>query len=497
MFLFMHTFSFMFSDLIYSNQFTPWSAEYVSYEVIHDALNLFAENWQEEDEFISALKIEIEKVDLFVRRKEREIESRMAYAERDKKMWIYILADMRELAKFIRLNYKIIEQLVHEHNMLLHQCIPIPEEAVCLDTQRLDVLYTKLTQSTNQSSNESPVFYWIDPVDTEQVRAILLFHLPTSHILPYSCHPVFFDFDHLSYYTSALQADEDSQVICQDLKEIDHQPGLEDGLKAKVFTSYQCLLSYQTPQLLVSLYADVTYSKGQEEKGYSCEYALLETRGDVSQILPDNLLRQVPRFSLFVDGIARLYRDQCVLLPWWLTSKDNHRRFLTTPILASQPVSSGQAPTLSSSITALPTFREMYYHGRNNQSAGYMLTAADEKKKKKGGRIEPKIFMANERTMIHWFQFSVLIMTAALTLLNFGDRISKIAGGTFFAIAIIIGLYAFGRYRYRAYQIHNTPHIRYDDIYGPIGLCCLLVGAIVVSDQGSKGKREKLIRSIA
>ncbi|KAG1242306.1 hypothetical protein G6F68_016253 [Rhizopus microsporus] len=110
-----------------------------------------------------------------------------------------------------------------------------------------------------------------------------------------------------------------------------------------------------------------------------------------------------------------------------------------------------------------------------------MLTAADEKKKKKGGRIEPKIFMANERTMIHWFQFSVLIMTAALTLLNFGDRISKIAGGTFFAIAIIIGLYAFGRYRYRAYQIHNTPHIRYDDIYGPIGLCCLLVGAIVLN----------------
>lgn len=104
-----------------------------------------------------------------------------------------------------------------------------------------------------------------------------------------------------------------------------------------------------------------------------------------------------------------------------------------------------------------------------------------KKKNKNDPRLEPKVFFANERTFIHWLQFSALILMGALLLLNFGDRFSMIAGAVFFAISLILALYAFGRFRYRAHQISTRPNLRYDDIYGPIGLCVLFVGALVVS----------------
>jgi SPX domain protein involved in polyphosphate accumulation/uncharacterized membrane protein YidH (DUF202 family) len=163
--------------------------------------------------------------------------------------------------------------------------------------------------------------------------------------------------------------------------------------------------------------------------------------------------------------------------------------------------------SMSSQTKEKNSFIDYYYKGRNNKSQAYMLQDADtvknndevrkaaiiemgeekEKKKKKGKKakppshtMEPKVFFANERTFIHWLQFSALILTAALTLLNFGDRISTIAGATFFGVSLVIAIYAFLRNRYRAYQISTRPNLRYDDLYGPIGLCCLLIGAMVV-----------------
>lgn len=154
-------------------------------------------------------------------------------------------------------------------------------------------------------------------------------------------------------------------------------------------------------------------------------------------------------------------------------------------------------------------FIDYYKKKRNKHSEGYVLNNVEtikeddalrqgaviqmenevkQKKKNKGKKfkppthtMEPKVFFANERTFINWLQFAALIMTAALTLLNFGDRISTISGGTFFGISIVLALYAFFRYRFRAHQINTRPDIRYDDMYGPVGLTCLLVGAMAVS----------------
>lgn len=139
---------------------------------------------------------------------------------------------------------------------------------------------------------------------------------------------------------------------------------------------------------------------------------------------------------------------------------------------------------------AIPEEEEQVENGDDDNANG------KKKKKKLKVWLEPKVFFANERTFIHWLQFAALILVAALTLLNFGDRISTIAGGVFFGIAMGIALYAFGRFRYRAHQIKTRPMIRYDDIWGPIGLTTLLVGAIIVSKSLVQLLLPKLLMSI-
>ncbi|CAO3699882.1 unnamed protein product [Rhizopus stolonifer] len=104
-----------------------------------------------------------------------------------------------------------------------------------------------------------------------------------------------------------------------------------------------------------------------------------------------------------------------------------------------------------------------------------------KKKKEAGATVEPKIFFANERTFIHWLHFSAIILSVALTLLNFGDSINRVVGGIFFGISFIFAIYAFGFYRWRAHRITNLPHLRFDDVFGPVFLCILLVGALVLN----------------
>lgn len=153
----------------------------------------------------------------------------------------------------------------------------------------------------------------------------------------------------------------------------------------------------------------------------------------------------------------------------------------STEVLLDKRIPSTQ-PTPRSSMLPMSSSNQETMIGGGSGGDDEEKGKGKKKKKDKKEKVllEPKIYFANERTFINWLQFSAFIMTGALTLLNFGDRICRIAGGLFFGISMVIALYAFGRYRYRAFQITNHPKVRYDDLYGPIGLCVLLVGAMLV-----------------
>ncbi|KAJ8653822.1 hypothetical protein O0I10_010503 [Lichtheimia ornata] len=105
----------------------------------------------------------------------------------------------------------------------------------------------------------------------------------------------------------------------------------------------------------------------------------------------------------------------------------------------------------------------------------------DERVPLKKIKIEPKVFFANERTFISWLQFCALLLTVALSLLNFGDNVSRIAGGIFIGISAVVAIYALYRFEKRAWMINRRVLGRYDDLWGPAVLCCLLVGALIVN----------------
>ncbi|KAI9269155.1 VTC domain-containing protein [Phascolomyces articulosus] len=103
------------------------------------------------------------------------------------------------------------------------------------------------------------------------------------------------------------------------------------------------------------------------------------------------------------------------------------------------------------------------------------------KRQKVKVRVEPKVFFANERTFISWLQFCALLLTVALSLLNFGDSSARIVGGIFIGVAAGVAIYALYRFEKRAWMINRRVDGRYDDLWGPAVLCTLLVGALIVN----------------
>jgi uncharacterized membrane protein YidH (DUF202 family) len=45
--------------------------------------------------------------------------------------------------------------------------------------------------------------------------------------------------------------------------------------------------------------------------------------------------------------------------------------------------------------------------------------------------LAPQVFFANERTLLSWLNFSVVLGGLAIGLLNFGDRVGRISAGMF------------------------------------------------------------------
>ncbi|KAG0266554.1 vacuolar transporter chaperone [Actinomortierella ambigua] len=93
-------------------------------------------------------------------------------------------------------------------------------------------------------------------------------------------------------------------------------------------------------------------------------------------------------------------------------------------------------------------------------------------------RMEPKVFFANERTFLNWLQFSVLLGSIALTLLNFGDDMSRISGAVLTVITLLAMVYALGIFHTRLSNILSTkPNRQFHDRLGPTALCVFLFGA--------------------
>ncbi|KAI0194593.1 SPX-domain-containing protein [Astrocystis sublimbata] len=95
-------------------------------------------------------------------------------------------------------------------------------------------------------------------------------------------------------------------------------------------------------------------------------------------------------------------------------------------------------------------------------------------------RVEPKVYFAAERTFLGWLEFSIYVGAIAATLLNFGNKPSKLAfaaAGVFTLLAVLALCYSVGIYLYRSEGIRQRKVIKYYDRVGPSILC----GALFIS----------------
>ncbi|KAH8165203.1 hypothetical protein CIB48_g3055 [Xylaria polymorpha] len=109
-------------------------------------------------------------------------------------------------------------------------------------------------------------------------------------------------------------------------------------------------------------------------------------------------------------------------------------------------------------------------------------------------RVEPKVYFAAERTFLGWLEFSIYIGAIAATLLNFGEKPTRIAfvtAGVFTLLAVLALCYSVGIYLYRSEGIRQRRVIKYYDKIGPTVMCsALFIG--VALNFAFEGKERRL-----
>jgi uncharacterized membrane protein YidH (DUF202 family) len=96
-------------------------------------------------------------------------------------------------------------------------------------------------------------------------------------------------------------------------------------------------------------------------------------------------------------------------------------------------------------------------------------------------RVEPKVYFANERCLLSWYEAGIVLGAIAAGLLNFGDDIAIKAAFGFTFVALAVVMYSMGMFLWRAAMIRKHRAVRYDDRLGPTVLCGLLLIAVATN----------------
>ncbi|PHH75094.1 hypothetical protein CDD82_4596 [Ophiocordyceps australis] len=99
-------------------------------------------------------------------------------------------------------------------------------------------------------------------------------------------------------------------------------------------------------------------------------------------------------------------------------------------------------------------------------------------------RVEPKVYLAAERTFLGWLEYSTYIGAIAVALLNFGSTPTPVSFWTaslFTLLALLSLCYSVGIYLYRSRSIRNRKAARYYDRWGPTALCAALFVAVALN----------------
>lgn len=97
-------------------------------------------------------------------------------------------------------------------------------------------------------------------------------------------------------------------------------------------------------------------------------------------------------------------------------------------------------------------------------------------------QVEPKVWLANERTFLKWMHIAILESGLALALLNAAGRkntIAQVFGWVFIVIALFTGIWGYAMHRTRRNMIIARSGKDFDNWTGPIIIAASLLSALI------------------
>lgn len=252
----------------------------------------------------------------------------------------------------------------------------------------------------------------------------------------------------------------------------------------------------------------------------------------VTELIDSGMLMQVHKFSKFIHGCATLMPEDVQALPYWIDD----------PTLKESIIESGAARILETSTGA----NEHYSHLIPHNSAGQAKVAiprspaigqssvrrqatkgvaavqqsygsiggshpqnwdsdysppdedmkatclpsfcwewaheVDDAMRVTPQKVEPKLFLANERTFMKWLHMAVIMSSASTGVLAFTSResTSQVYAMLLLPVALIFIVYPLSIYVWRNDQIRGREASRWDDPWGPVVITVLLIFALCI-----------------
>ena len=270
----------------------------------------------------------------------------------------------------------------------------------------------------------------------------------------------------------------------------------------------------------------------------------------IADLTSSHLLKEAPRFSKFVHGVASLFEDYVNTFPFWLsdletdirkdpqtafdeeqekkakqaqdelavgsflgksassfkpavgspagkTATDFGKRRSDTGVddVAEEPDSgdegdhaTGSQSGLLSGLLSYSPFSNTKYARAHRQGPVKLPPGVREPgkliKDMNPVRVEPKVWLANQRTFIKWQHISVLLATLSLGLYNAAgefNNIARVLAVVYTIIALFAGAWGWWMYIVRSRMIEQRSGKDFDNIVGPIVVCLGLVIALCMN----------------
>ena len=270
----------------------------------------------------------------------------------------------------------------------------------------------------------------------------------------------------------------------------------------------------------------------------------------IADLTSSHLVKEAPRFSKFVHGVASLFEDYVNTFPFWLsdletdirkdpqvafddeqdrkakqaedelavgsflgksassfkpaigspagkTATDFGKRRSETGVsdVAEEPDSAdegdhatGSQSGLLSGLLSYSPFSNSKYARAHRQGPVKLPPGVREPgkliKDMNPVRVEPKVWLANQRTFIKWQHISVLLATLSLGLYNAAgefNNVARVLAVVYTIIALFAGAWGWWMYIVRSQMIEKRSGKDFDNIIGPIVVCIGLVIALCMN----------------